>query len=358
MRRVLSAAVVAAIASLVVVPGAAGWSWPADGPLLRPFSLAADEYAAGQHRGIDVGAAAGEPVRAPAAGIVSFVGPVPSGGRALTIQTGRRLRRDAAPARLGRRRARKLGRGGRGRRPGRRERGRGHDRARTSTSASASPRSRTGTSTRSCCCRRVRRRPRPSRRRRRRRSPLPHRSSPPRRRLPSPPSSRCRRPSRRRRAWPNAVATRWCGAAAGDRAAGLDRASAGTERARHVAVRHVRPALARTASMRRADSVRPAAPPRRVRESRPHCRRGRACGSHRRAAAALGAASQRGRATCSTRPCPSRARGTRSDPRPRPRASRRAVVDGRSELPWYLLVGAAVAAGIAVRGRPQGCAYH
>ncbi len=58
-----------------------------DGPLLRPFSLSADEYAAGQHRGIDIGAAAGDPVRAPAAGIVSFVGPVPAGGRALTIQT-------------------------------------------------------------------------------------------------------------------------------------------------------------------------------------------------------------------------------------------------------------------------------
>ena len=87
MRRVLSVAVVAAIAALVVVPGAVGWSWPAEGPILRPFSLSADEYAAGQHRGIDIGAAVGDPVRAPAAGIVSFVGPVPAGGRALTIQT-------------------------------------------------------------------------------------------------------------------------------------------------------------------------------------------------------------------------------------------------------------------------------
>jgi murein DD-endopeptidase MepM/ murein hydrolase activator NlpD len=87
MRRVLSVAVVVAIASLVVVPVAAGWTWPAAGPVLRPFSLAEDEYAAGQHRGIDVGAAAGEPVHAPAAGTVSFAGPVPAGGRALTIQT-------------------------------------------------------------------------------------------------------------------------------------------------------------------------------------------------------------------------------------------------------------------------------
>ena len=88
MRRTLLAAIVAAIASLLVVPAAAGWSWPVDGPLLRPYSLGADVYAAGQHRGVDVGAPVGEPVRAPAAGVVSFVGPVPGGGRALTIQTG------------------------------------------------------------------------------------------------------------------------------------------------------------------------------------------------------------------------------------------------------------------------------
>ena len=87
MRRVLFVAVVAAIASLIVVPAAAGWAWPADGPVLRPFSLAEDEYAAGQHRGIDIGAAAGEPVRSPAAGTVSFAGSIPGGGRALTIQT-------------------------------------------------------------------------------------------------------------------------------------------------------------------------------------------------------------------------------------------------------------------------------
>ena len=87
MRRMLSVAVVAAIASLIVIPVAAGWAWPADGPVLRPFSLAEDQYAAGQHRGVDIGAALGAPVRAPAAGTVSFVGSVPGGGRAVTIQT-------------------------------------------------------------------------------------------------------------------------------------------------------------------------------------------------------------------------------------------------------------------------------
>ena len=43
---------------------------------------------AGQHRGIDVGGAVGESVRAPIAGTVSFAGSVPAGGRALTIRTG------------------------------------------------------------------------------------------------------------------------------------------------------------------------------------------------------------------------------------------------------------------------------
>ena len=87
MRRTLLAAIATAIASLLVVPAASGWSWPVNGAVLRPFSLGADVYAAGQHRGIDVGAPVGDPVRAPVAGIVSFVGAVPGGGRALTIQT-------------------------------------------------------------------------------------------------------------------------------------------------------------------------------------------------------------------------------------------------------------------------------
>ena len=35
-------------------PPALAWTWPADGPVLRPFVLGDDPYAAGQHRGIDV----------------------------------------------------------------------------------------------------------------------------------------------------------------------------------------------------------------------------------------------------------------------------------------------------------------
>ena len=59
------------------------------GPVLQPFSYdEAHPYAAGQHRGIDIGAdAAGETVVAPAAGTVSFAGTVPTNGKSVTIET-------------------------------------------------------------------------------------------------------------------------------------------------------------------------------------------------------------------------------------------------------------------------------
>ena len=79
--------VLALLAVLVVTPQASAWSWPLRGDVLRPYSLGPDPYAAGQHRGVDVAGSAGEAVRAPAAGIVSFVGVVPSSGRTVTIQT-------------------------------------------------------------------------------------------------------------------------------------------------------------------------------------------------------------------------------------------------------------------------------
>ena len=68
-------------------PPALAWTWPADGPVLRAFSFGDDPYAAGQHRGIDVAGEEGAPVRAPAAGAVSFAGTVPGGGRTVTLQT-------------------------------------------------------------------------------------------------------------------------------------------------------------------------------------------------------------------------------------------------------------------------------
>jgi hypothetical protein len=75
------------VALQVGVQPALAWTWPVDGPVLRPFVLGDDPYAAGQHRGIDVGATPGASVRAPAAGTVSFAGTVPGGGRTVTIRT-------------------------------------------------------------------------------------------------------------------------------------------------------------------------------------------------------------------------------------------------------------------------------
>ncbi len=59
-----------------------------EGPVLQPFVFdAASPYAAGEHRGVDIGADAGHTVLAPAAGTVTFAGSVPSSGKSLTITT-------------------------------------------------------------------------------------------------------------------------------------------------------------------------------------------------------------------------------------------------------------------------------
>src|SRR6478609_1136096 len=84
-RRVLFAVFAAA---LVLAPVGGAWSWPADGPVLQPFVFdPGHPYAAGQHRGIDLGADAGAVVVAPAAGTVTFAGTVPASGKSLTITT-------------------------------------------------------------------------------------------------------------------------------------------------------------------------------------------------------------------------------------------------------------------------------
>jgi hypothetical protein len=70
------------------VPSAGAWTWPVGGAVLQGFTFDhAHPYAAGQHRGIDVGAAPGESVLAPASGVVSFAGSVPTSGRSVTIET-------------------------------------------------------------------------------------------------------------------------------------------------------------------------------------------------------------------------------------------------------------------------------
>jgi peptidase M23-like protein len=75
------------LAFQVGVQPALAWTWPVDGPVVRPFKLGDDPYAGGQHRGIDIGAPLGTSVRAPAGGTISFAGTVPTSGKSVTIQT-------------------------------------------------------------------------------------------------------------------------------------------------------------------------------------------------------------------------------------------------------------------------------
>jgi hypothetical protein len=73
---------------LLFVPAAGAWTWPVQGPVLQTFSFdPANPYAAGQHRGIAIGGGDGAPVLAPASGVVSFAGTVPTNGKTITIQT-------------------------------------------------------------------------------------------------------------------------------------------------------------------------------------------------------------------------------------------------------------------------------
>jgi hypothetical protein len=76
------------LCALALPTSARAWTWPVDGPVVRGFDFdRGHPYAAGQHRGVDISAARGAPVLAPAEGVVSFAGTVPSGGRTISIET-------------------------------------------------------------------------------------------------------------------------------------------------------------------------------------------------------------------------------------------------------------------------------
>jgi murein DD-endopeptidase MepM/ murein hydrolase activator NlpD len=65
---------------------AGDWTWPVVGPVISGFDPPDTPFGSG-HRGIDIAAGLGTPVRAPAAGTVTFAGPV--GGRLfLTLDHG------------------------------------------------------------------------------------------------------------------------------------------------------------------------------------------------------------------------------------------------------------------------------
>lgn len=89
MRRVLAVPAVAVLLLVLAPAGAAGaWRWPVEGEVVREFVLDADRFSPGQHRGIDVAAPVGEPVRAACGGRVRFAGPVAGNGRTVSVVCG------------------------------------------------------------------------------------------------------------------------------------------------------------------------------------------------------------------------------------------------------------------------------
>lgn len=74
-----------------IAPRAEGtWTWPVTGPVIRDFDPPEGPYGSG-HRGIDIAAGLGTPVRAASAGVVSFAGKV-GGELFVTIDHGGGLR--------------------------------------------------------------------------------------------------------------------------------------------------------------------------------------------------------------------------------------------------------------------------
>lgn len=78
------------LATLAVTPATAEarWRWPVRGDVVTPFVTAANPFAPGQHRGIDVAARPGASVIAPCSGTVRFTGRVPGRGHGVTIACG------------------------------------------------------------------------------------------------------------------------------------------------------------------------------------------------------------------------------------------------------------------------------
>ena len=89
MRRLPLTSATTLLAFLLLVPPAcAEWVWPVRGEVITPYRNGADPYASGQHRGIDIAAAAGTTVVAAASGEVRFAGTAGSSGLTVSVRTG------------------------------------------------------------------------------------------------------------------------------------------------------------------------------------------------------------------------------------------------------------------------------
>ena len=76
LRIFLTGSVIASVVAAPAHAAAAGtWTWPVTGPVIRGYDPPEDPYGSG-HRGIDIAAALGTPVRAADTGTVTFAGKV------------------------------------------------------------------------------------------------------------------------------------------------------------------------------------------------------------------------------------------------------------------------------------------
>jgi hypothetical protein len=73
-------------ANALADPGG-GWTWPVRGPVLTAYRNGDDPYAAGQHRGVDIGAPVGSRVVAAVGGTVTFAGVAGSSGLTVSERT-------------------------------------------------------------------------------------------------------------------------------------------------------------------------------------------------------------------------------------------------------------------------------
>jgi Peptidase family M23 len=93
-RKAGHAAAAVALGTLLVIStagearGSPGWNWPVKGGVITPYSNDdANPYAGGLHRGIDIAAAVGTPVRAARAGHVTYAGALGYSGLTVAVRT-------------------------------------------------------------------------------------------------------------------------------------------------------------------------------------------------------------------------------------------------------------------------------